>query len=178
MRGNEGRSLKRSRGHPGLPKGASSESEEGACRTPNIPGGETVPPPSPRPTVPTPLASSVLSRPFSTNAPFTSSFPPSHPVPQLQFSSAPAPRHPPSWPPPPLPPLKSPPLPPPGLLSLTPSFPSLCPGVPGTPGGLPAPPGPGPAAGGAGTAPPRHPRAGTLPCQSLGAAGPARPTRQ
>ena len=31
------------RGHPGLPKGASSESEEGACRTPNIPGGEWPP---------------------------------------------------------------------------------------------------------------------------------------
>ena len=35
------------RGYPRLPKGASSESEKGACRTPNIPGGETVHPPFP-----------------------------------------------------------------------------------------------------------------------------------
>ena len=32
---------------------------------------------------------SVLSRPFSTNAPFTPSFPLPHPVPQLQFTSTP-----------------------------------------------------------------------------------------
>ena len=150
------------RGYPRLPKGASSESEKGACRTPNIPGGETVHPPlSPRPMVPTSLA--LLF--FPDLSPQT--LPSLHPFPfltQSRNSSSPQHPHPPAilhhGLPRPFPP-KSPPPPPSWAPLPNLSFPSLCPGVPGTPGGLPAPLAPGPG---------RRGRCGTAP-------GPATPAR-
>lgn len=169
-------------GHPRLPKGASSESEEGACRTPNIPGGETVPPAFP------------LDPRFPRLSPFCS-FPTFLHKRTLHFilsPSSPSPATPvllstPTAPPPPSSIMASPapsppnprPLPPPGLLSLTPRSPRSAPGsrVP-LAASLPPWPRPGPPGALWDRPGPRHPRAGTLPCQSLGAAGPARPTRQ
>lgn len=111
-------------------------------------------PAPPGPAVSTSPVPDLLSRPFSTNPPFTPSFSP-HPVTPFPFPS----RHPPSWPFPPLLPKSRTPFPLRGSSPL--SLKSLAlPRGPAYPRRPPRPPGPGPGRGGrCGTArapPPPH----------------------